>query len=356
MFKNYFFRNARADDLLELFLVAAVATVLIVRFYLKITGYPQLGGSHLHIAHMLFGGLLMLAGLVLSFTLLGARAQRLAAVAGGIGFGLFIDELGKFITKDNNYFFQPTVALIYAIFMALFVGFRSLGRNHRLSQQENLLNALAIMEEAVIHDMDEHEQARVRWYLNHADQTHPLVQSLKTALASVHPLPVKERALPRRLVARLHTAYSNIIGTRLAIRIIDVFFVVVAAYNLGKVAIVILGAVFHIKVFGADAAPFLTIALLELASIAVSTYFIVKGIIALRSSRLKAYELFLKATLVNIFLTQFFEFYREQFSALPEFIFQVLIYLALRYLISQERLMIVEIKEKPKTETAPISA
>lgn len=42
--------------------------------------------------------------------------QRLCALIGGIGFGLFIDELGKFITRDNNYFFQPTIGLIYAVF------------------------------------------------------------------------------------------------------------------------------------------------------------------------------------------------------------------------------------------------
>jgi len=33
----------------------------------------------------------------------------------------FIDELGKFITSDNNYFFQPTISLIYIVFIIIFL-------------------------------------------------------------------------------------------------------------------------------------------------------------------------------------------------------------------------------------------
>ena len=100
------YRNAQARDQLDIFLISAVTSLLLIRFYLSLTGYPQIGSGGLHIAHVLFGGMFMLAGISVSLSFLGLHAQRLAAFLSGIGFGAFIDELGKFITRDNNYFFR----------------------------------------------------------------------------------------------------------------------------------------------------------------------------------------------------------------------------------------------------------
>src|SRR5436305_1593218 len=105
-------RNGDGPDLLLQLLVCAVGTVLAIRYYLERTGYPQIGGGGLHIAHMLWGGFFMVVALVLLLGFIGRRPQRLGSIFGGVGFGLFIDELGKFITRDNDYFFRPTVALI----------------------------------------------------------------------------------------------------------------------------------------------------------------------------------------------------------------------------------------------------
>src|SRR5687767_1548428 len=123
MSRGIFYRNVRARDQLEIFLLSAASSLLLVRFYLHVAGYPQIGGGGLHIAHMLWGGALMLVALTITLSFLGARAQWIVAVVGGAGFGVFIDELGKFITHDNNYFYQPAVGLIYAIFIVLYLTF-----------------------------------------------------------------------------------------------------------------------------------------------------------------------------------------------------------------------------------------
>ena len=93
------YRNIHARDLLDIFLVSAISSVLLLRFYLHLTNYPQLAPGQLHIAHMLFGGIFMMVAIVLAVSFLGRRALQLSALVGGIGFGLFIDELVR-ITKN----------------------------------------------------------------------------------------------------------------------------------------------------------------------------------------------------------------------------------------------------------------
>jgi hypothetical protein len=102
--------------LIEEFLISSLVAILSIRFFLKISNYPRLGGDILHISHMLWGGLLMFIAIILLLTLMNNEVKRVAAIIGGLGFGTFIDELGKFITSDNNYFYQPTFALIYIFF------------------------------------------------------------------------------------------------------------------------------------------------------------------------------------------------------------------------------------------------
>jgi len=143
-----FIRNFAAGPHLDWFLVLAVCTVLGIRFYLRLTGYPQIGGDTLHIAHMLWGGLMMLGALIILLSFLGRGSERLAVLVGGVGFGTFIDEVGKFITQDNDYFFQPTVAIIYVVFILVYLAIRAIHRDRLATHQEYLVNALQELTEA----------------------------------------------------------------------------------------------------------------------------------------------------------------------------------------------------------------
>lgn len=53
----YRIRDTRGSELSEIWLVSAAVAILGIRGYLHLTGYPQVGGDTLHIAHMLWGGL-----------------------------------------------------------------------------------------------------------------------------------------------------------------------------------------------------------------------------------------------------------------------------------------------------------
>ena len=145
-------RPARSSDLhqhLTLLFVCAVATVVFTRGFLAATGYPQVGGWKLHIAHVLWGGLLLLAALLAVLAFLSPAAKPIAAVGGGVGFGLFIDEVGKFVTKDVNYFYRPAIAIIYVCFVVLFGVIRWLSRRHFSAEEATLIGLDALQRAAV---------------------------------------------------------------------------------------------------------------------------------------------------------------------------------------------------------------
>jgi len=125
--QQHIIRDERASGLLEMMLVFAVATIFVIRAFLALTNYPQLGGDGLHIAHTLWGGLGMLVSIALLLSFWNPAMRQFAAALGGIGFGFFVDELGKFIAADVDYFFQPTIALLYILFIILFLAVRVLG-------------------------------------------------------------------------------------------------------------------------------------------------------------------------------------------------------------------------------------
>lgn len=111
--------RARRDYYLTWLAVAFGVTVVATRLYLSITGYPQVGGGEIHLAHAVWGGLLLMASALWMLSWSHRGALTTAAILAGVGSGLFIDEIGKFITKDNNYFFPLAAPIIYVVGLAL---------------------------------------------------------------------------------------------------------------------------------------------------------------------------------------------------------------------------------------------
>jgi len=147
------YRRVNAEIHLLITITSFVLTVLLIRAYLYVTGFPQIGNGELHIAHMLWGGLALFSASTVLLLYRGLYIARLAAVLTGVGFGFFIDEIGKFLTRSNDYFFAPAAVIIYVIFL-LFVGvyilwFRprkgdvSLDDNEAFSDIRELLDGVA---------------------------------------------------------------------------------------------------------------------------------------------------------------------------------------------------------------------
>jgi hypothetical protein len=106
-----------AEQYLVIALLSFAASVILIRLFLELTGYPQVGNSELHIAHVLWGGLLLFVASLLPLVFANRWVYKVGALLAGVGVGLFIDEVGKFITQSNNYFYPAAAPIIYAFFL-----------------------------------------------------------------------------------------------------------------------------------------------------------------------------------------------------------------------------------------------
>ncbi len=344
MMRMKLLRDFEGGQNLDLFLIAAVSTVLAVRFYLHQAGFPTLGGGVLHIAHVLWGGMLMLAAIVLLLSFLNRQSRVIAALVGGIGFGLFIDETGKFLTHDNDYFFRPTAAVIYAVFILLYLGIRSLHREHHSSSEENLVNALKELEEVALRDLDREERRRALGYLDRSDAAHPLVPPLRAILLEAEVVGPSSGSVLNRVAGTVKSAYARLVSLPGFPTAVVVFFwvqLLLKFWQVLRVAFFLAGTrgPYDLPVFGGLMRPVEQLNFVDwgqIASTLLSGYLVARGTLAMRHHQLTAYRFFQKSVLVSLLITQVLMFYREQWSALGGLAVNVLLYVTLGYFIRRE--------------------
>jgi hypothetical protein len=325
-------RNADLGLLHETFFVAAVTTILCIRTQLWLTNYPQLGGHGLHIAHLLWGGLLMVIALAILLSLLGRRARWPAALVGGIGFGFFIDELGKFITADNNYFFKPAAGLIYLIFITLFLVSRAYQRHRGLNEAERVRNAIELIGEAAPGPLREGSRRRALSLLAAVPASNDLRAPLLGLLEGLDATPDPDPPWPARAAAGLAHRYQGWSRRPWFHGVVTAVFAFWAGTEILTILALVLGSdgdsISHLSFVNVG----------SLCSTAVSTAMVVVGLARLaRGDRLGAYAWLARALLVSIFVTRVFSFVESQFGAVIGLGFDVLLLISIQLMAAQER-------------------
>jgi hypothetical protein len=313
-------RNADLGLLHETFFICAITTILCIRTDLWLTNYPQLGGHGLHIAHLLYGGALMLVALAFLLTLLGRRVRWVAAIVGGVGFGFFIDELGKFITSDNNYFFKPAAGIIYLVFILLFLASRAYQRRRGLNEAERVRNAFELIAEASIGPWQAGSRSRALTLLGEVEANNPLRAPLLALADGIDATPDPRPPFWSRWGEAIARRYEAATSKRWFGPLVIAVFVIWATVSLIAVFALVLPVGFEEGAArgGYHSDEFAHLSFVNWASLvssAVSGIFVFIGLSHLRHDRARAYVWLTRALLVSILITRVFSFVESQFGA-----------------------------------------
>jgi hypothetical protein len=121
---------------------------------------------------------------LLPLILLNESALTWSAVLNGIGIGLFIDEIGKFITRNNDYFYPPAAPIIYAFFLLSLLLFLLVSRRRAASGRADLFRVLERYQRVIDGTLDEEELAGLRTDLAAAQHSNtPRYAELSTLLS-----------------------------------------------------------------------------------------------------------------------------------------------------------------------------
>lgn len=328
----YRIRDPHNSSLLEIWLVSAVVTVLSIRLYLYLTGYPQVGGDTLHIAHMLWGGLGMLIAFGLLLLLANPVWKPTAALVGGIGFGAFIDELGKFITKDNDYFYQPTIAVMYAVFIVLYFSARYFDRRRVPTEADYLYLAAQGVTWQAIGKLDERRQRAALASLEASGNTSAFATTLRSMLENAEL--VEESGQSRILSIRDKAAetYWRFVRQHWLLPIVIALF---AIRSLEIIITLIIGMFItgdYDVTDGISAAEWLSF-----AAGAATGFLAVYGLVMMyRRHRVRALQSFAASTVVALLFGQFFAFANQQFVAMVGLVINLVILGILRLALSVE--------------------
>jgi hypothetical protein len=203
-------RRRGAETYVLVTLLSFAASVGATRLFLELTGYPQIAAGEIHIAHVLWGGLLLFSASLVVLIFANRWVYMLASALAGAGVGLFIDEVGKFVTQSNNYFHPLAAPIIYSFFLITVLIYLRVRQRPAFDARGELYLVLSELSEVLDHDLEPDEQAELKARLSviveddRSDNYSGLAQSLLVFLQSGDLQIAPERAgLLERMVDRL---------------------------------------------------------------------------------------------------------------------------------------------------------
>lgn len=194
------------------------ASVSITRLFLSLTGYPKIGNGELHIAHVLWGGLILFIATLIPLLFANRWAYTTTALLSGVGVGLFIDEVGKFITQNNNYFYPAAAPIVYGLFMLTVLLYTQVRRRRPHDVRTELYGLFDDLQEVLDFDLDERERRVIKARLEHirgeTDQPDllALIDSLDNFIDSNAVKLVPDTpGFISRLITRINTWFEKIV-------------------------------------------------------------------------------------------------------------------------------------------------
>ena len=199
-------KRYRSERYVLISLATFALTVVVLRGVLKLTGYPAIANDTVHIGHVLWGGLALFAATLLFLIVSNRWALGLGAVLSGGGVGLFIDEVGKFITQSNDYFTPAAAPIIYGLFLGTVLIYLQVRRPRARDTRGAMYRVFEQMPQVVDREMSRHDLAalrhRLEWLRSSAgdEEVRSLASAMLAYVCAEEPLIVASQP------GRVHTA------------------------------------------------------------------------------------------------------------------------------------------------------